>query len=174
MIETISSSPIAPSAMRLRSDGEIGIEAAIEADHQRRAGLLDDFEAGADALDVEIDRLLAEDGLAGARGALDQIGVRVGRRADRDGVDVLGGRGSRRWWRPWRPSPWPERGRRGGSASATKATSLSVRAATLPAWILPIRPAPMMPNLMRLLPQSTAPFATARDPTKKNIHSILT
>src|ERR1700722_12456113 len=30
--------------------GEIWIEAAIEADHQRRAGLLDDFEAGADAL----------------------------------------------------------------------------------------------------------------------------
>ena len=55
-----------------------------------RAGRLDDVEAGADALGVEIDRLLAEDRLAGARGAFDQIGVHVGRRADRDRVDILG------------------------------------------------------------------------------------
>ena len=75
----------------LAQRGEIGIEAAIEADHERRAGLLDDFEAGADALDVEMDRLLAEDRLLGPRGALDEIGVGVGRRADGDRVDVLGG-----------------------------------------------------------------------------------
>ena len=75
----------------LAQRGEIGIEAAIEADHQRRAGLLDDFEAGANALDIEMDRLLAEDRLFGARGALDEIGVGVGRRADGDGVDVLRG-----------------------------------------------------------------------------------
>ena len=70
---------------------EIRIEAAIEADHQRRAGLPDDFEAGANAADVEVDRLFAEDRLAGARGALDEIGVGVGRRADRDRFDILSG-----------------------------------------------------------------------------------
>jgi hypothetical protein len=53
--------------------------------------LLDDVEAGADAVDVEVDWLLAEDRLARASGALDEIGVGVGRRADGDGVDVLGG-----------------------------------------------------------------------------------
>ena len=53
--------------------------------------MLDDVEAGADALDVEVDRLLAEDRLAGAGGALDEVGVGVGRRADGDRVDVLGG-----------------------------------------------------------------------------------
>jgi hypothetical protein len=54
-------------------------------------GLLDDLEAGLDALGVEIDRLFAEDRLAGAGEALDQVGMGVGRRADDDGVDILGG-----------------------------------------------------------------------------------
>src|ERR1700722_3521410 len=35
-----------------------------------------------------------------------------------------------------------------GSASATRVTSLSERAATLPPWIFPIRPAPIIPNFM--------------------------
>ena len=67
------------------------VEPAIEPYHQRGAGRLDDIEALADALGVEVDRLLAEDRLFGPRGALDQIGVRVGRRADRDCVDFGGG-----------------------------------------------------------------------------------
>ena len=91
MIETISRAPIAPSATRLRSAEEIGIEAAIEANHERRAGLLDHFKASADAVNVEVDRLLAEDRLLGARGPFDEIGVGVGRRANGDGIDLLGG-----------------------------------------------------------------------------------
>jgi hypothetical protein len=90
VIETISRAPIAPSAT-LAQRREIGVEAAIEADHQRRAGLLDDFEAGANPLHVKVNRLLAEDRLFGARGAFDQIGVRIGRRADGDRVNVFGG-----------------------------------------------------------------------------------
>ena len=67
---------------------EVRIEAAVEADHQRRAGLLDRAEAGLDAGAREIDRLLAEHRLAGARAALDQIGMGRGGRADQNGVDV--------------------------------------------------------------------------------------
>ena len=43
-----------------------------------------------DARDVEVDRLLAENRLAGPGETLDQLGVGVGRRADDHGVDVLG------------------------------------------------------------------------------------
>ncbi len=49
MIVTSSTSPTSPSARRLLQAGEIRVEAAVEADHQRRAGLLDDREAGLDA-----------------------------------------------------------------------------------------------------------------------------
>ena len=75
----------------LAQRGKIRIKAAVEADHERRAGLLHDFEAGANAVDVEVNRLFAEDRLLGASGALDEIGVSVRRRADGDRVDVLGG-----------------------------------------------------------------------------------
>ena len=75
---------------RLADRGEMRIEAAVEADHQHSIGLLDHGQAFFDALDVEIDRLLAEDRLAGPGETLDEIGVGVGRRADDDGVDVLG------------------------------------------------------------------------------------
>ena len=47
-METISSVPIAPSATRSAQGSEIRVEAAVEADHQRRAGLPDDVETGAD------------------------------------------------------------------------------------------------------------------------------
>ena len=49
------------------------------------------LQAGAHPVRREIDRLLAEDRFAGLGGALDEIGVGVGRRADRHRVDVLGG-----------------------------------------------------------------------------------
>ena len=49
---------------------------------------VDDLDAGLDAGDVEIDRLFAEDRLAGAGKALDQVGMGIGRRADDDGVDI--------------------------------------------------------------------------------------
>ena len=50
--------------------------------------------------------------------------------------------------------------------------AVSQRAATLPPWILPIRPAPMIPNRMRSSSAGADPSA-ARSP-KKNIRSILT
>jgi hypothetical protein len=65
------------------------VEAALEADHADHAGLLHGVGAGARAIHREIDRLLAEDGLAGTGRARDEIGVGVGRRADHDGADGL-------------------------------------------------------------------------------------
>jgi hypothetical protein len=70
---------------------EVGVEAAVEADHQRGALLLDDGQALAHARDREIDRLLAEDRLAGDRRLLDQVGVHVGRGRDEHGSDVVVG-----------------------------------------------------------------------------------
>ena len=67
--------------------GERWIEAAVEADEQRHAGLVDGGEAGAGALEVEVDRLLAEDRLAGPGRGLDEIGVGICRRADNNGGD---------------------------------------------------------------------------------------
>jgi hypothetical protein len=112
--------------------------------------LLDDFKAGANALDIEVNGLLAEDRLLGAGGALDEIGVGVGWRADGDRVDVLGGE---------------DAAAAAGSASATKATSLSERAATLPPWIFPILPAPIIPNFMRS--SSQAPIHPQRAQKKR-------
>ena len=121
------------------------IEAAIEADHQRGAGFPDHRKAFLDALHVEIDRLLAEDRLSGPGKALDQIRMRIGRRADDDGIDIrslldlvdgadfaamrsgkiLGGLFK-------------------ASATATSfALGLDVTAF---AWTLPIRPAPSRPK----------------------------
>ncbi len=71
----------------LLQGGEIRIEAAVEADHQRDAGLLDPGQRLADALGIEVDRLLAEHRLAGRCRLVDEIGVGVGRRADQNGVD---------------------------------------------------------------------------------------
>jgi hypothetical protein len=64
------------------------VEAAVEADLERHAGGVDGGERAVDLGEVERHRLLAEDRLAGLRRRDDQLGVRVGRRADRDGVDV--------------------------------------------------------------------------------------
>ena len=69
--------------------GEARIEAAVEADHQLALGRGDDLQAGLDARRIEADRLLAEDGLAGLDGALDEIGMGVGRRADGNRTDRL-------------------------------------------------------------------------------------
>ena len=69
---------------------EIRIEPALKADHQRAAFGLDGGKAPLRAGHRKIDGLLAEDRLAGAHEPLDQVGVRVGRRADDCGVDVVG------------------------------------------------------------------------------------
>ena len=75
---------------RALQSGEMGIESAVEADHQGRGGFIDDRKALADALERQIDRLFAEDRLAGPREALDEIGMGIGRGADRDGIDIGG------------------------------------------------------------------------------------
>ena len=66
----------------------MGIEAPVKANHQRGAFGIDHLEAGFDALDIEVDRLFAEDGLAGAGELFDQVGMGVGGRADDDCVDI--------------------------------------------------------------------------------------
>ena len=72
----------------LAQAGEVRVEAAVEADHQRRARLLDSGKATHDALARQIHRLLAEHGLAGLRATLDEIGMGRSRRADEDGIHV--------------------------------------------------------------------------------------
>ena len=67
------------------------VEAAVEADLERHAGVLDGAERAIHLVEVERHRLLAEDGLARLGRGEQQRRVGVGARADRDGVDV--GRG---------------------------------------------------------------------------------
>ena len=86
---TISGLPTSPAARRFCNAGEARVEAAVEADHQLGLGVGHDLEAGAHALGREVHRLFAEDRLARLRGLLDQVGMRVGRRADQHRVDVL-------------------------------------------------------------------------------------
>ncbi len=70
---------------------EMQIETPVEADHQRRAGLVHDIEAGPDAVRGKVDRLFAEDRLAGPSSLLDEIRVGIGRRADEDRLDIAVG-----------------------------------------------------------------------------------
>ena len=67
------------------------VEAAVEADHERDARLLDGRQRAVHLREVEADRLLAEDRLAGLGRRDDQVDVGVGARADRHRVDVVGG-----------------------------------------------------------------------------------
>src|SRR3954470_981383 len=72
--------------------GRVGrVEAPVEADLERDARLLDRGERAVDLGEVQRHRLLAEDRLARTGGGHDQVGVRVGARADRDRVDVRRG-----------------------------------------------------------------------------------
>ena len=66
--------------------GEVHVEAAIEADHQRHARPLHGIEARAHAIGGQVDRLLAEDRLAGRGSALDVVDVGRRRRTDQHGV----------------------------------------------------------------------------------------
>ena len=68
--------------------GNAWIEAAIEGDEQRPVGTGDRRQQLLDALDVEVDRLLAEHGLTGGETLLDQFGVGAGGRADDDSGDL--------------------------------------------------------------------------------------
>ena len=67
-----------------------GVETAVEADLERDAGARDLGERAVELAEVERDRLLAQDRLAGGRRAGDQVGMAGRARADSDGVDVLG------------------------------------------------------------------------------------
>ena len=60
----------------------------MEADQTGFAGGIDDLFTLARTAEIEIDRLFAEDVLARGGGTLDEIGVRVGRRADQHSVDA--------------------------------------------------------------------------------------
>ena len=73
--------------------GEVRIEPAIEPDHQRHTALGDDRKTCLGAPPVEVERLLAENGLAGTRRRFDQIGVGIRRASDDDGVDRRIGKG---------------------------------------------------------------------------------
>jgi hypothetical protein len=64
------------------------VEAAVEPDLQRHAGVGDLRQGEVDGSEVERDRLLAEDRLAGPSGTADEGSMGLGGRADRDGVDV--------------------------------------------------------------------------------------
>jgi hypothetical protein len=63
---------------------ETRVEAAVEADHQRDAALLDHRNACLGAAAVEVERLFAEHRLAGARCGFDKVGVAVSRAGDYD------------------------------------------------------------------------------------------
>src|SRR5215469_9458290 len=66
---------------------EIRIEAAVERDHQGHPACFGHGGASLGAAAVEIERLLAEDRLAGAGRRLDEIRVGVGRACDQDRID---------------------------------------------------------------------------------------
>ena len=70
---------------------EVGVKAALEADHQGAVGLFDCFKTCAHAGHVQIDGFFAKHRFAGARELFDQIGVGVGWRADHHSVDVVRG-----------------------------------------------------------------------------------
>src|SRR4051794_29278897 len=75
-----------------RGHGRVArVEAAVEADLERDAGVLHRGQRAVDLAEVERHRLLAEDRPAGLRGGHDELRVRPGGRTDRDRV----GRGQR-------------------------------------------------------------------------------
>ena len=70
---------------------EGGIEAHVEAEIERHAGLGDYLDASLDTFDIEADRLLAENGLTGIGRRLGLIDVCGRRTADEDGADRIVG-----------------------------------------------------------------------------------
>jgi hypothetical protein len=80
--------------------GEAGIEAPVEADQHLHAGLAHLGEAGIHAGEREVDRLLAEDRLAGPRGGDHQIRMCVGGGGDDHRADLRIGQSRLRAARP--------------------------------------------------------------------------
>ena len=87
-IVTISTAPISPARRRRASAEKLGSKRRLKPIMSGCAARRDHLQAFANPARVEVDRLLAEDRLAGPRGTLDQPGMEVGRGADHDGVDV--------------------------------------------------------------------------------------
>ena len=155
--------PISPLWTAARTTGEVGVEAAVEADLELDAGLGDGGQGGVDLGEAMVDGLLAEDVLAGAGGADDEVGVRVGGRADEDGVDVgvvqdLIDDGA--------TTGMPQRAATCAAASwfrsvMAAALASGTRKAMVSAWTLPMRPAPMMPTLSLLLITASFLFVPA-------------
>ena len=81
-----STRPIRPSQLAFEA-GKVGIEAPVEAYHQRHAAFGDDRKGCFGATPVEVERLLAEHGLTGSRRRLYEVGMGVGRAGDDDGMD---------------------------------------------------------------------------------------
>ena len=69
---------------------KVRIKAAVKADHQRYAGLLDNFQRLGYALGIQINRLFAEDRLAGLRRTLNEVRMRRGWRANHYRINVFG------------------------------------------------------------------------------------
>lgn len=62
------------------------IEPAVEPDHEGHSRLLDSNERAVDFGKIQTHRLFAEDGLACARGTLNEVDMGIGARAHRDCV----------------------------------------------------------------------------------------
>ncbi|MFT3876034.1 MAG: hypothetical protein QM708_06390 [Propioniciclava sp.] len=78
--------PVVDEALQL---GVVGVESAIEVHHHPGAAGVGDDLAG--ALDVQVDRLLTQDGHAGVHGRGEVTGVRVGGGGDEDRIDTVEG-----------------------------------------------------------------------------------
>ncbi len=68
---------------------EVRVVAAVEADLQLDACFVYGSQRLIDAFQIEVNRLFTKDLLARRCGLFDDLGVRVGRRADNDRVDVF-------------------------------------------------------------------------------------
>ena len=100
------------------------------------------------AATVEIDRLLAEDRLAGAGRRLDQIGMGVGRAGDQDRIDGRVGQRFRLIAQNRHRTCPASRSAAAWSVSTIVCSRASGWAAMLAAWIAPMRPAPNWQKLI--------------------------
>ena len=127
---------------------EIGVKAAVETDLAFHPGFVHRVDGFIDLRQAVIDRFFAEDVLACVGGRDHQVGVRVGGGTDRhcvDGfvihdllvirIDIIHMQLVRQFLAAARFT----------SAMATT-TAPGTRVARFPAWILPMRPAPMTPT----------------------------
>ena len=142
MILTRHSVPSEPSATAAADRLVGGVEAAVEADLQERSRLVDGGERGVDRRQVERDRLLAERRQPGLGGERDQLGVRVGARADGHGVDVRQRVLQRRRHGHAVGARQPAGGRPGTASKTLASSAPPTREVSSSACICPMRPQP--------------------------------